>query len=119
MKKSCASDILDLVIIMSVVQQVLFEEVKRLEKNVSFYKNKLSKLPRGTIFIRKMGNAFFVYRKRKSDGKVITEYIGKKDSDRAYEEIEASKEYKQIKEDLQVASKELEKLKKAYRVYEK
>lgn len=104
---------------MSVVQQVLFEEVKRLEKNVSFYKNKLSKLPRGTIFIRKMGNSFFVYRKRKSDGKVITEYIGKKDSDEAYREIESSKAYKEIKEDLQIALKELDKLKKAYRVYEK
>jgi hypothetical protein len=57
----------------------------------------LSKLPKGTIFIRRMGNAYFVDRWRKEKGKVISEYFGRKEDASVAKQIDWSNEYKRIK----------------------
>lgn len=103
---------------MSVLQGVLLEEIQRLEKNIESYEIMLSQLPRGTIFIKSIGSSAFAYRKRKEGKKVISEYLGNIESNKAYEEIEASKEYKRIKQNLSVAKKELVKIKRAYKAYD-
>lgn len=103
---------------MSVFQGVLIEEIGRSKRNVDNYQRLLNSLPRGTIFVRKIGNDFYVYRKRKEAGKVISQYLGKEGSVSANEGIKLSEEYKRIKNNLKIAKLELEKLERAYRVYD-
>ena len=103
---------------MSVLQGVLLEEIGRLEKNIANYEEMLLSLPRGTIFIKKIGQSSFVYRKRKEKGKVISNYLGNYSDDKVKKEIELSNEYKRIKNNIRLSKKELIKLKKAYKAYE-
>lgn len=103
---------------MSVIEGVLLEEIDRLEKNILSYENSLNNLPRGTIFIRKMGNSFFAYRKRKEKQKVVSIYLGNINDEKVKKEIELSNEYKRIKNNIRLCSKELNKLKKAVKAYD-
>lgn len=103
---------------MAVIQGVLFEEIERVERNIESYNKMLNSLPKGSIFIRKMGNSSFAYRKRKENGKVISEYLGNINERNVKEQIELSQEYKRIKNNLRIANDNLNKLKKAYKAYE-
>ena len=102
---------------MSVLQGILLDEINRQERNIAGYKNLLKSLPRGTIFIRKIGNQSFAYRKRKENGKVVSEYLGNIESQKAKDEILRSEDYKNIKHELAIATRELERLRKAYNTY--
>ena len=102
---------------MSVLEGVLLEEVQRLEKNIFEYQKRLSVLPRGTIYIKKIGESSFAYRKRKEKGKVISEYLGNINNADVKKEIELSKEYKRIKNNLRLTNQELCKLRKAVKAY--
>ena len=102
---------------MAVLQGVLLEEINRLEKNVRAYESMLSSLPRGSIFIRQIGNSFFVYRKRKENGRVVSVYLGNIDDDNVKKEMELSQDYKRIKNNIRIAKCELNKIRKAYRAY--
>ena len=104
---------------MSVLEGVLREELDRLESNLLALKEKLSKLPRGTIYIAKAYNSFFVYRKRKENGRVISEYIGPLDDEISKQAIEQAKDYKRLKAMILDGNKELQKLKKALKAYDK
>ena len=75
-------------------------------------------MPRGSIFVRKMGKSSFVYRKRKENGVVISEYLGNFDDQEVKKQIELSEEYKRVKQNIRSARMELEKLKRAYKVYD-
>lgn len=103
---------------MAVIQGVLFEEIERVERNIESYNKMLNSLPKGSIFIRKMGNSSFAYRKRKENGKVISEYLGNINERNVKEQIELSQEYKRIKNNIRIAKNNLNKLKKAYKAYE-
>ena len=103
---------------MSVLQGVLLEEIQRLENNISHYEEMLESLPRGSIYIRKMGNSSFAYRKRKENGKVISIYLGNSSGNNIEKEIEVANEYKRVKANLRIAKIELKKLRKAYKAYE-
>ena len=104
---------------MSVLEGVLLEEISRLERNISSYRQILSNLPRGTIFIKKVGNTSYVYRKRKENGKVVSIYLGIIDDNNVKKEMERSNDYKRIKNNIRIANSELIKLKKAYKTYAK
>lgn len=104
---------------MSVIQGVLFEEVQRLQEAVDYYKEMLKDLPSGSLFIRKMGNSSFAYLKRKEHGKVVSVYLGNINNQNVKDEIEKNRDYKRIKANLRSAGLELNKLKKAYKVYER
>ena len=104
---------------MSVLEGVLLEEINRLERNISSYRQILSNLPRGTIFIKKVGNTSYVYRKRKENGKVVSIYLGIIDDNNVKKEMERSNDYKRIKNNIRIANSELIKLKKAYKTYAK
>lgn len=103
---------------MAVIEGVLFEEVERLDKNIKHYEKMLNDLPRGSIFIRKMGSSSFAYRKRKENGKVVSEYLGNVESNDVQKQIELSREYKRIKNNLRIANSELVKLRKALKAYD-
>ena len=102
---------------MSVIKEVLKEEIERLERKIFSYEKLLSNLPRGTIFIRKMGNASYAYRKRKENGKVKTIYLGNIEKEDTKKEIELSNEYKRIISNIRATKNELLKLKKAIKLY--
>ena len=104
---------------MSVLEGVLREELARLSANISAYKEKLKNLPKGTIFIRKDYNSYFVYRKRREGSKILSEYIGPLESLRAQEEMDKSNEYRKIKKNIKIAQEELIELKKAVKVYDR
>ena len=104
---------------MNILLGVLKEESDRLERNISSYKQMLSSLPRGSIFIRKMGNSSFAYRKYKEKGRVFSEYLGNVMQENVKREIERSNDYKRIKNNLLVAKNELAKLRKVIHFYGK
>ena len=104
---------------MSVLEGVLREELARLSANISAYKEKLKNHPKGTIFIRKDYNSYFVYRKRREGSKILSEYIGPLESLRAQEEMDKSNEYRKIKKNIKIAKEELIELKKAVKVYDR
>lgn len=103
---------------MSIFQGVLSEEISRSKRSVDNYQRLLDSLPRGTIFVRRMGNEYYVYRRRKESGRVISQYLGKEGSLEAKEGIRLSNEYKRIKNNLRIAKSELKKLERAYHVYD-
>ena len=103
--------------LMAIIKGVLFDEIQRLENNIATYQEMLLSLPRGSIFIRKMGNSFYAYRKRKENGVVVSEYLGNINNENIQKEIELSKDYKRIKNNIRIAKQELVRLKKAYSVY--
>lgn len=103
---------------MSVLQNVLLEEADRLESIIKFYTDELTKLPKGTIFIRKIKNSSFAYRKRKINNTVISEYLGPVYKEEVQKEIERTKDYKLFKEEKRIAIKELAKLRKALKAYD-
>ena len=102
---------------MAVLEGVLKEERIRIERNIEAYNQMLLSLPRGSIFIRKMGNSSFAYRKRKENGKVISVYLGNINDPDVQEQIELSKDYKRIKNNIRIAKSELVKLNKVIKVY--
>ena len=103
---------------MSILKGVLQEEIARLERNIKSYSEMLLSLPKGSIFIRKMGGSSFAYRKWKENGKVVSQYLGNVNDVEVQKQIELSGEYKRIKGNIQVAKQELLKLRKAYKIYE-
>lgn len=103
---------------MSVLEGVLKEELERLESNVLEMNKKLDNLPRGTIYIAKIYNSYFVYRKRKENGKVVSTYIGPLNDKNTEIEIEKSKDYKRLKQLISSGNKEIVKLRKALKAYE-
>ena len=103
---------------MSVLRGVLFEELERLENNKVAYEEMLAKLPRGTIFVRKMGKSSFVYRKRKEQGKVVSEYLGNNTSEKAKQAIEEYNEYRRLRENIRSINCEIVILRKACKLYE-
>ena len=102
---------------MAILEGVLKEERIRIERNIEAYNQMLLSLPRGSIFIRKMGNSSFAYRKRKENGKVISVYLGNINNPDVQEQIELSKDYKIIKNNIRIAKSELVKLNKVIKVY--
>ena len=104
---------------MSILEGVLIEESKRVERNISNYQNMLNSLPRGSIFIRKMGNSSFAYRKYKENGRVISIYLGNVKEAKVRQEIELSNDYKRIRKNIAVAKNELAKLRKVINFYGK
>ena len=103
---------------MSVLGNVLIEEQQRLKRDISIYEEMLNDLPRGSIFIRKMGSSSYAYRKYKEKGKLISVYLGNIKEEKVKREIELSNDYKRIKNNISVAKKELNKLNKAIKLFQ-
>ena len=104
---------------MSVLSGVLIEESERLKRNISHYQKMLNSLPRGSIFIRKMGNSSFAYRKYKENGKVVSVYLGNANLEMVKKQIELCNDYKRIKKNIAIAKNELAKLRKVINFYGK
>lgn len=104
---------------MSVLEQVLREEYLRLNKKINYYKEQLRLLPKGTIFIRKIGNSSYAYRKYKENGKVVSVYLGNVLKESVQNEIALSKDYHQCKESLYNLLFEYKSLKKTIDAFDR
>lgn len=104
---------------MSIIQDVLKEEIERLEKNISSYHNMLLSLPKGSIFVKQIGNICYAYRKYRDKDKIVSIYLGNIESEEVKKQIELNSEYRRIKSNILIAESELKKLKKAYKAYGK
>lgn len=104
---------------MSVLRGVLEEELKRNLRNQKNYQEKLANLPKGSIYISERNGKKYLYRKNRIGKKIVNEYVCSfSDAEKANLEIEKSKEYSRILENLRVAQMEELKLRKALKVYE-
>ena len=92
---------------MSIIKGILEEELKRLEDLSVFYKEKILKVPRGSISVKDRGGKRYIYLAHREDKKVIFDYVGKdvpEVRDALNERMRQRKEYqaklRQVKENL-------------------
>ena len=92
---------------MGFVKGIVEDEYSRLLDALKVYEEKRDEFPKGSLIIRRIGKKEYVYRVKRVNGKVVQEYIGKKDSEahkkaekqRMRREME-EKQIRLIKEDL-------------------
>jgi predicted subunit of tRNA(5-methylaminomethyl-2-thiouridylate) methyltransferase len=104
---------------MSILKSVLEEELERNLRNQKIYKEMLSNLPKGSIYISNRNGKQYIYRKNRVGKKIINEYIcALSNSEKAEEEIKKSEDYSRIFKSLNLAIKEELRLRKALKAYE-
>ena len=81
--------------------------IKNIEKNIKKYEAQNESLPKGTIFVRKIHNKSFVYRNKRVNNKVVTEYLGPLGRDYVDMELSLSKRYKKNKKMIRELKKQL------------
>ena len=62
---------------MSIIKNILVEELARLEELSVFYKNKIAESPRGSISVKERQGKRYIYLACREDKKVIFSYVGK------------------------------------------
>lgn len=102
---------------MRFIEGTLLDEISELKREIAACEAKLLSLPRGSIFIRKMGNSSFAYRKRKENGKVVSEYLGNVEIIEVKRQIRLSQYYKLTKRDLRKLKKRLINIERALKIF--
>jgi len=103
---------------MAIIEGVLKEELDRIKEHVASYQRMLSSLPKGSLVFQEIDGISYAYRKFKQNGKVVSIYIGKKESPECNQAIKDREEYLRIKKNLKVSLEEEVQLRKALRHYE-
>ena len=102
---------------MSVLKEVLIEELDRIKKNIDSYEFLLSSLPKGYLFEQTINGKPYCYRKHREGSMIVSEYIGASESDEAKKAHVDYRERKRIESNLRIMRKEEAKLVKALRHY--
>lgn len=94
------------------MRHVLTEQVERSEKNIEVYRDRLAKLPKGTLHQRKRGGKVYYYLKyRDESGKRVDQYIKADQVDDIRRQLSKRKELlgmiKGLQEDIKIAKKAL------------
>lgn len=99
---------------MAVVMDILENERMRLVKLLSKYESEISKMPRGSISMKKRSNRDYAYLAHREGKKVVFDYVGPASSDAVQElrqMIERRKELedkiRQTKQNLKVVERSL------------
>jgi hypothetical protein len=99
---------------MSIIKGILEEELKRLEELSTFYKEKISEAPSGSISVKERGVKRYIYLAHREDKKIIFDYVGKdipEVRDALNERMRQRKEYqaklRQVKENLREIKRSL------------
>ena len=104
---------------MSILKSVLEEELERILRNQKIYKEMLSNLPKGSIYISNRNGKKYIYRKNRIGEKIVNEYLcALSNTKKAEEEIQKSEEYSRISKNSELAKKEEIRLRKALKAYE-
>ena len=102
---------------MSVLKEVLIEELDRIKKNIDSYESLLLSLPKGYLFEQTINGKLYCYRKHREGSMIVSEYIGASESDEAKKAYADYRERKRIESNLRMMRKEEDKLVKALRHY--
>ena len=97
---------------MGIISDILKDEYERLKLLEAQYITQLKTFPKGALSKRRRSGKFYLYLVFRENKKVITQYVGKLDSDRAKEVIQRVQERKQIEKKLQKVQKDLKELKR-------
>jgi hypothetical protein len=103
---------------MSVLRQVLKEEVQRLKSLSKVYASDIKKLPRGSISVKSIKNGEYAYRAFRDGEKVRFEYLGKNASDEVRQLSEKIVERRKLESLKRQASKNLREAQGMLRVRE-
>jgi gas vesicle protein len=95
---------------MGIITNILKEEYERLKSLESQYIQKIQSLPKGALSKRKRSGNFYLYLVFRDRQKVITQYVGKLESNRAREIMKQVEERKQIEEKLKKVQSDLKEL---------
>ena len=101
----------------SVFKSVLEEELERNLKKQVIFRNEFLKYKKGSLVISIIHGNKYLYRKYRSNNKIISEYIGLVDSDAAKEAYKNRNKYLQLKQDLKELKDEEIRLRKAIKIY--
>jgi len=100
---------------MSIVQDILFDEKKRLEDLLRKYIEEFAKFPKGSLSRKLRGNRYYVYLAYRKGNKVIFKYIGKEDSDKVKELEERIQERKKLENKIKKVKSDLAEVKMGLR----
>ena len=103
---------------MSVLKNVLLEELERIKNNIAAYETSLSALPKGYLYVQNVGGHAYCYRKWREGHRVLSFYVGEDGSDEANQARATYGERKRIEANLRQLRKEEGRLKKALRHYD-
>ncbi len=98
---------------MSIVMDVMKDELKRNLEMQDAYNKEIASLPKGKIIIKKIRNREYLYLLYRANGKVKTDYIGSKEkiaTETIQEEIDRRKYYQGTLKQLVREEKEIRKV---------
>jgi hypothetical protein len=101
---------------MSVLKNVLKEEMRRLKSLSNLYEKKIKHLPKGTISIKHIRNGKYAYLAFRNKDGVFYKYLGPVSSEKVSELQEKIKERRKLKSLMSQASKNLHEVQGMLRV---
>jgi hypothetical protein len=100
---------------MSTIFHIMKEEYDRLTEAEQVYRKNIALMPKGTPRIKNIRNKDYLYLTRREGAKVVDEYIGVADSDKAKKIIEQVNKRKKFTQLLKETKKMLKDVKKVLR----
>ena len=97
---------------MAVIFHVLREEYERLQETESAYSKAIADMPRGTPRVQQRRNRNYLYLEYRAGNRVINEYVGPENSDKAktvLEQVEQRRRYEKLLKETKSALKEVRK----------
>lgn len=97
---------------MTIVTQIIKQELERNEKMIIDYESELLKLPKGKLTIKKINSHSYYYLKFRDGDKIITKYVGKDECDLSelQEQLDRRKHIEDMLKQLKFEKKQLEKV---------
>lgn len=101
-----------------ILKGVLQEELERnLQKQRVFF-NELKQYPKGSLVVVKIHGDEYIYRKKRIKDKIVSEYIGPKNSEISKKAYEDRVKYLSLKKDLKDLKDEEKHLRKVIKIYD-
>ena len=97
---------------MSIIRNVLIEELERNQEMQKSYKGQIEALPKGKIILKKIKNREYYYLLYRDHGKVKTDYLGSKDkfdTDEIQKNIDKRRYFQETLNKLLLEEKEIRK----------
>lgn len=94
------------------IKSVFIDELERNKRLISRYLEEIKTLPKGSVFLRKIGNQQYYYLNFRDGKKVVSKFLGKENSfdlDSLHKQLARRKELMQVLKRLKTEQKELEK----------
>ena len=104
---------------MSILLDVLKEELERNLYKQKAFQQELESLPKGYLSICVIDGSSYIYRKRREGNKIVSEYIGVPGDDECKKAKDIRNQYLSIKQSLKNLKQEEISLRKAIKEFEK